>query len=288
MTDYPLKSIPFSSGLNFACLPGSGVEARFLHNEIFEDDIYLRDGIEIQEGDTVFDVGANIGMFSVYLLQKFDQINLFAFEPVPPTFQALQTNIHALNLKHPESVQLFPIGIADQSGEREITFYPTSPGNSTLFPEAKFEEAEITVDAIELKDVWKYDKAGFFGLLLFYPFRRKLIADRLKKMYSNGMTFQIQLQSLSSIIEEHQVEQIDLLKIDVEGCEFLVLEGIDEKDWGKIRQAVIEISPEHVSRVESLIEQLNAKGFRNINVETMGNQQENQQNRVPRNLYATR
>jgi hypothetical protein len=38
------------------------------------------------------------------------------------------------------------------------------------------------------------------------------------------------------------VERIDLLKMDVEGAEFAVLEGLDEEHWGMVRNVVLEIS----------------------------------------------
>jgi FkbM family methyltransferase len=181
MTEYPLAVMRFPCGLELLGLPGSNVEARFLYHEIFEDELYSRHGIDIQDGDTVLDVGANIGMFSTWLLRKFPNLKLLAFEPVPPIFQAMQTNLEALKLADSGNVQLFPCGLSNAPGTREITFYPTSPANSTLFPDDKFEEASVTVDAIKVRDVWKYDKLGFLGLLLLYPLRKKLIRDRMEK-----------------------------------------------------------------------------------------------------------
>src|SRR4030095_11115653 len=40
-------------------------EAEFVYREIFEDDSYSRNGITLEEGACVFDVGANIGLFSI-------------------------------------------------------------------------------------------------------------------------------------------------------------------------------------------------------------------------------
>ena len=37
----------------------------FLLNEIFREQVYLQNGVSLQPGDTVIDVGANIGLFTV-------------------------------------------------------------------------------------------------------------------------------------------------------------------------------------------------------------------------------
>ena len=288
MTEYPLTARRFPCGLQMLGLPGSNVEARFLYHEIFEDELYSRHGINVQDGDTVLDVGANIGMFSTYLLRKFPHLKLFAFEPVPPIFQAMQANLDALPLADTENVQLFPCGLSDACGSREITFYPTSPANSTLFPDEKFEEASVTVDAIRVRDVWKYDKLGFLGLLLFYPIRKKLIRDRMEKMYSNGITFEARFETISSTINEHHLDRIDLLKIDVEGSEFMVLDGIEDKHWEAIRQAVVEVSPKHVMRIDVLKQQFMDRGFRRVEVETMGHTGRVKDSQLACNVYATR
>jgi len=43
------------------------------------------------------------------------------------------------------------------------------------------------------------------------------------------------------VLREHGVEQIDLLKIDAEKAELDIINGIDDHDWPKIKQIVLEI-----------------------------------------------
>ena len=40
------------------------MEGLFIYNEIFKDDCYGKHGIKIADGDTVVDVGANVGQES--------------------------------------------------------------------------------------------------------------------------------------------------------------------------------------------------------------------------------
>jgi len=64
----------------------------------------------------------------------------------------------------------------------------------------------------------------------------ELTADRLRRT-----THECRLTSLSEMIREHQIDKIDLLKIDAEKSELDILKGIDDRDWPKIAQLVIEI-----------------------------------------------
>ena len=51
---------------------------------------YFVHGIALKENDVVFDVGANVGVFSLRALQKGKSIQVFAFEPIPDIFACLQ------------------------------------------------------------------------------------------------------------------------------------------------------------------------------------------------------
>jgi FkbM family methyltransferase len=49
------------------------------------------------------------------------------------------------------------------------------------------------------------------------------------------------LRTVSEIIRKYDVQQIDLLKVDVEKNELDVLLGIQEQGWQKIKQVVMEV-----------------------------------------------
>ncbi|HEU4594335.1 MAG TPA: MupA/Atu3671 family FMN-dependent luciferase-like monooxygenase, partial [Pyrinomonadaceae bacterium] len=112
------------NGMTVATL--SGFRASVAYHEIFVDEVYLRHGVTLDDGDCVFDVGANVGFFSLYVNSKRKNLKLFAFEPIPTTFEVLRTNVslHGLDAK------LFNVGVADAAGEARFTFYPQMPGLS--------------------------------------------------------------------------------------------------------------------------------------------------------------
>ena len=64
-----------------------------------EIESYFSHGFQICPGDTVFDVGANIGLFSLAACARGDhKLRVYAFEPVAAIFDLLCRNIerHAL------------------------------------------------------------------------------------------------------------------------------------------------------------------------------------------------
>lgn len=82
-------------GLKLKLKPRSGESFTFYENLIRKD--YLRGGIALRPGDTVVDVGANIGSFSVLAASIVGPGGrVISFEPVGETFGRLEENI-ALN-----------------------------------------------------------------------------------------------------------------------------------------------------------------------------------------------
>ena len=53
----------------------------------FEDGEIERVIDNLNEGSVFFDIGANVGIYSISVAKKFSDIHIFAFEPVPNTAQ---------------------------------------------------------------------------------------------------------------------------------------------------------------------------------------------------------
>jgi len=87
-----------------------------------------------------------------------------------------------------------------------------------------------------------------------------LLKDKLKE----ARQCECRLRTVSSVLRESGVDRINLLKIDAEKSELQILSGIDECDWPKIDQIVMEAHSQQQS--DSVISLLNAKGFK-VNTE---------------------
>jgi hypothetical protein len=70
---------------------------------------------EINPGDTVFDIGANIGLYTLPAALKLRGTgSVYAFEPVPIWFQRLRENIKLNHLSSMGNVFTFCVGLSDK------------------------------------------------------------------------------------------------------------------------------------------------------------------------------
>ncbi len=83
----------------------------------------------IKENVVVFDIGANIGWYTINIGLAKPKIKIFAFEPIPQTFELLKKNIRLNNLENVNPVNL---GLSDRNGEFFLYFYPEGTGNSSF------------------------------------------------------------------------------------------------------------------------------------------------------------
>src|SRR5262249_22590908 len=108
------------------------------------------------------------------------------------------------------------------------------------------------------------------------------VVDELLEARLESQEYTCQLRTVSEIIEENGLERIDLLKIDVEKAEHDVLKGIEDGDWPKIRQLVIE-AHDVSGRLGEIVALLEARGY-----EVSYEQSQSLENTTLYNLYARR
>lgn len=66
----------------------------------------------VKPGDTLFDIGANIGVFSLYAAMQVSGVRVFSFEPMAANYAKLNENIRLNGLD--ESITAFPIALNDR------------------------------------------------------------------------------------------------------------------------------------------------------------------------------
>ena len=111
-------------------------ETDFLYKEIFKDDSYSQNGIKLKENSVVFDIGANIGFFSLWAWERCNRkAKIYAFEPVPQTFEVLSLNSLRVNARDPSlPMKVFNFGISDEEGSVQFEFHPNMSIWSTSDP----------------------------------------------------------------------------------------------------------------------------------------------------------
>jgi FkbM family methyltransferase len=182
----------------------------FNYNEMFVNGQY--DCYNIENLDTVFDIGANNGLFTLYLLNKGCK-KVYAFEPNNKT----EKNIKSI-LKDYDNYEL--IKKAVYTHDDGITFY-TSENNSTIgsinrsHVLAQGYAAENTVESI----------------------------------------------SLNTFIQENGITKIDLIKMDVEGAEYDVIENLEDYIFDITDSFLIEYHSNQNGVAKKMVEKILSHGF---------------------------
>jgi len=241
-----MKRTTLSDGLELFYL--SIEETRFVHDEIFTDRTYFRHGVALSPGACVVDVGANIGMFALYIHRQFPGSRIVAFEPVPEVFEVLSANV-AL---HGIDARLYRCALGAAPGEATFTFYPNNSVMSGMYADDAGDRA-TTRTFLGNKNPTLFEDAATTPAIGRH-------VDAMFTRLFKAQTFQCQVRTLSDVLAEVQVARIDLLKIDVEKAELEVIRGITDSDWARVRQVVIEVH-DRDGRLAALQAQLTGLGF---------------------------
>jgi FkbM family methyltransferase len=224
-------------------------ETDFLYREIFVDRIYARHGIELGPNARVVDIGANIGMFSLFVKLECPSARVYAFEPARELFQLAQRNLERFG----DDVRLFPVGVSDSEKSTEFTYYP---GYSIMsgFHAAFSKDREVLAQGVKNQlEAASRNKARV---------TERMVDALVGKKLDDAERYECPMVSLSSFIERERIAVIDLLKIDAERCEREILQGISGADWPKIRQVVVEAHDRSTAgQLEALLVE---RGFRVI------------------------
>jgi FkbM family methyltransferase len=272
--DEPLSAPPASAAGRRFVLPNqmeiayqSRAEVEFFYHDIFEKQIYLKHGVTLHDGDCIFDIGANIGLFTLFAHQQCRDIEIYAFEPAPPLFEILRHNL----ARYGVNAKLFNCGLANEEKTAAFTFYPNSSGMSSFYADRREEQAALR--AIMVNQL----RQGMAGMEQVMRYADDLLDERLR-----SETYNCRLRTVSDIIRAEQVARIDLMKVDVQKSELDIVAGIQAEDWPKIRQIVIEVH-DLDGRLRQMTDLLEARGYQ-VAIE----QDDHYQQSILYNLFARR
>jgi len=150
-------------------------------------------------------------------------------------------------------VKVYECGLSDREREESFTYYPrqTMMSGASMYADTEYEKEVI-------KLAMRQADGGEQELLLQE-------ADELLQRRFEEQTERCRLRRLSDVMREEGVERIDLLKVDVQRSELDVLLGVEEADWEKIGQVVMEVHDRPGSadegRLQEIARFLEARGF---------------------------
>lgn len=82
----------------------------------------------VQDGDHFFDIGANIGWYSLRIAAALRDTQVYCFEPLPKTWKQLQANLAINNFRN---ITPHNFGFSDKAGSFPFYYYPEGSGNAS-------------------------------------------------------------------------------------------------------------------------------------------------------------
>lgn len=167
----------------------------------------LKLSVEHGKGMIIFDVGANKGQSVRFFKRLYPQSQVYGFEPAFNTFKALKQFIEK---KKYTGISIFPIGLGDTP--RESIFHESDLSETSTF-------ATPSPDSKYLKK------------------KNRILFQKSSNAYKSNL---MQITTLDSFVDENKIDFIDILKIDVEGFEFEVIQG-SKKTLKHSRVGILQI-----------------------------------------------
>jgi FkbM family methyltransferase len=126
--------------------------------------VYVPQGYEIQPGDTVIDVGANVGVFSVWAASRAPGVRVISLEPSPRICRYLRENVRRNAL---EGITVFEAACGGKTGRATLYSQGYETNNSLYGRDLWGEqyEARYEVDVMTLEQVLDQGGIGRCDLL---------------------------------------------------------------------------------------------------------------------------
>lgn len=161
-------------------------ESNQFHGNLRLERPMLKDLLEtVEPEDIVFDIGANVGLYSCLVGDQLNSGHVVAFEPDPENARRLQDNLTSNDVR------------AD-------------------IQEVALSDAEATA-TLRLEETGEAGEGG-----------NVLHAGSTDESDGTGRTVDVRMTRGDQLVDEDEVPQPTVLKVDVEGAELRVLEGLRE------------------------------------------------------------
>lgn len=188
------------------------------YKQMFYEDIYTH--CYLDNFETVIDLGANVGLFSLYMLKKHNCKRIYAVEPTKKAFSQLSNS-----LSDERNASVHKLAIHNFEGKSKIK---SVEDNSTI--------------------------SGF-------------IDDVHPYTHHNMNEEEVEVVTLSRFMNDHNLDHVDLIKIDIEGCEYDVIDSLSDSDLLKSDRYLIEYHWAKTKNIKKMVDRFKFLGFNILNNE---------------------
>jgi len=190
-------------------------------------DQYKFEGIDVAPGDVIIDIGAHVGVFSIYAAKKWPEARILAFEPSATNYARLLRNLEAAGVTNVEPHNL---AVTSDGRDIDLALARGNTGGTSALRKANghlVEHAQsVTLDSIV------HGLGKFIG---DYP------RVRFLKIDAEGMEHEI-------LITATCLDQVDYLSGELHINQFLASQGYSMQ--GLHKYLCGKLSPERVTTTE--------------------------------------
>lgn len=155
-------------------------------NSIYIRKDYHENLDRIGTGSIVIDIGAHIGVFSLFAVTMAKDVTVYSYEPSDENFSLLKQNVVLNNAQ--DNVHAFNMGVSGAGGRRKLFINRSNPGANSIVRETG---ESVIVETVSLKDIFdmnalercdflKMDSEGM-EYEIFYSTREEYLA-RIKSI----------------------------------------------------------------------------------------------------------
>lgn len=265
----------------------SRADAQFLYDECHVQRVYEQGRVTLRRAAphsnvAVLDVGANVGMFSTRAAEALGPGGLvIAAEPLPTTYAALEHNVAVHRDFCAEAgtpcapVIAVNAGVGDGSTDAcDFIFYPRAAGWGTMAslesPDTIFADMDAVVDNFlddESNTALNPLQRMMGGTLrrVAPVLYRAVTRMAVQRMLAGREIQRCKMTTVSALIDDNNVRDVALLKIDVERAEVGVLKGVEARHWPTIGAVSAEAHAENLDEVVAILR--GAGGFDKVTVQ---------------------
>lgn len=183
---------------------------------MFYEDIYAK--CDISNLDVVVDIGANVGLFSTYMLKSRNCKKIYAVEPTKKAYDQLYETF-----KSESNVSLYKLALHNFNGKSVIK---SVDDNSTI--------------------------SGFIDET--HPYNIQNVTEE-----------EVDVFTLKDFMLNNQLNRVDLIKIDIEGVEYEVINCMSDQDLLKSDRYLIEYHSAKSKNIKPIVERFKLLGYNIVN-----------------------
>ena len=171
-----------------------------------------------------WDIGANIGLYSIYAALKHDNIEIISFEPSTNNLRVLSRNISVNNLEEKIKISQFPL--SDKTNQFS------------------------TMNESEFIEGWSMSSFAYQN-------------DFEGKRFNPKQKYKILGTSINYLLDSKILEPPNYIKIDVDGIEHMILSGADKHLTDiNIKSILVELNENFEEQYDSVLRIMSQNKFK--------------------------